>query len=185
MLVALASCSHPSTSPAPAPSPRCPSTPISASTQADVDALRGCTTLAGLTLHGAVAFDLTPLAGLTRIDGDLTARGTFALGSIQLPALTHLTGALTVTTNLDLAGLYLPALTTAASVTIADDPSLIEVMLPALATVGGDVRFARLASLELVDLTALVPPPTATYSVEAAPRAETWLGPAPAGRSQP
>lgn len=175
-LVLLAGCGGSPRPAAPAaPAPRCPTAPVIATTQAHVDALRGCTTLAGLSLRGAVAFDLTPLASLARVDGDLAAGVTFVLGSLRLPALTHVGGALRVTSNLDLAGVYLPRLAHAASVTITDAPALIEIMLPALRALPGDLHFARLPSLELVDLGALAAPGGA-FSVEAAPRIEIWIG---------
>lgn len=174
LIIFAAACSG-SPRPAAPAAPRCPTVPVIATTQAHVDALRGCTTLAGLSLRGAAALDLTPLADLARIDGDLSAGVTFVLGSIRLPALTHVGGALRVTSNLDLGGVYLPLLAHAASVTITDAPALIEIMLPALRTLPGDLRFARLPSLELVDLGALAAPGGA-FSVEGAPRIEIWLG---------
>jgi len=59
----------------------------------------------------------------------------------------------------------------------------MEIMLPALAQVDGDLTFARLPSLELVDLSAL-PSVGGTFSVEGAPRIATWLGPTDVTRSQ-
>jgi hypothetical protein len=158
------------------PAPACPTTPVRAAEQADLDALRGCTSLAGLSLRGAVPFDLEPLSELARIEGDLNVRSTFALGSVRLPALVHVGGHITISSNYQLGGIYLTALTRAASLTVSDAPGLIELMLPALVHLDGDLRLARLPSLELIDLSAL-PAPGGALSVERAPNIETWIGP--------
>ncbi len=154
----------------------CPTSPVRVRSQADLDALRPCTSLAGLDLRGAVPFDLTPLEHLARIEGDLVIRGTFALGSVRLPALTHVGGEIAIIGNLDLAGVYLPALVRARSLVVTDAPPLIEIMLSSLAELPGDLRLARLPSLELVDLSAL-PAVGGAVAVEAAPFINTWLGP--------
>lgn len=174
----IAGCGHSSPRPATAPRPaaRCPTTAVRIHAQRELDALRGCPTVPGLELRGAVPFDLTPLESLTAVEGDLSIRSTFALGSVRLPALTHVGGALTIVSNLDLNGVYLPALSSAASVTITDAPPLIEIMLPALARVDGDLALARLPSLELVDLTAL-PSVGGRITVEGASKITLWLGP--------
>lgn len=180
----LAACGSSTPTPRTPAAPRCPTTPVRVHDQAELDALKGCATLAGLELRGAVPFDLTPLASLTSVDGDLTIRGTFALGSVRLPALARVGGSLTVISNLELAGVYLPALAAARSVTITDAPPLLEIMLPALADVPGDLRLARLPSLELVDLSVL-PAVGGGLVVEKVPHIATWLGPTAPAESQP
>jgi hypothetical protein len=155
--------------------------------QRELDALRGCATLAGLELRGAVPFDLTPLESLAVVDGDLAIRSTFALGSVRLPALTRVSGDVAFISNLNLSGVYLPALASARSLTVTDAPPLMEIMLPALAELTGDLTFARLPSLELVDLSVL-PAVPGSFTVAGAHRIATWLGPTDASRpagSQP
>ena len=171
VVVLLLGCRGGSTAP---PVPRC-TTPVRASSQADLDAVRGCTRLPALSLRGAVPFDLTPLAELATIDGDLAVRSTFALGSVRLPALTRVGGDLDITTNLDLTGVYLPLLVSARNLTVAEAPALIELMLPKLADVPGRLTVRRLPSLELIDLSSL--PPDTQRTVEDTPRVATWLGP--------
>lgn len=163
-------------SPSPPPTASCPATPVRVHAQRELDALRGCLTLAGLELRGAVPFDLSPLESLVSIEGDLAVRATFALGSLRLPSLERVTGAITLVSNLNMTGIYLPALASAGSVTITDGPPLIQIMLPALAHVDGDLIFSRLPSLELVDLGRL-PAVGGRLSVESSTRIETWLGP--------
>ncbi|HUQ05518.1 MAG TPA: hypothetical protein VM261_23610 [Kofleriaceae bacterium] len=184
VLLLLAACGHSSpASSTPKPS-RCPTTPVRVHAQEELDALRGCTTLPGLELRGAVPFDLTPLESLTAIGGDLTFRGTFALGGVRLPALARVGGAVTIVSNLELGGVYLPRLASARSLTITDAPPLLEIMLPALAEIPGDLTFARLPQLELVDLSAL-PAVGGAFVVEKAPRIATWLGPTETARPTP
>ncbi len=169
------------------PTVACPVAAVRVHAQRELDALRGCATLPALELRGAVPFDLSPLERLTRIDGDLGIGGTFALGSVTLPALAHVGGALRIVTNLDLGGVYLSALASAGSITITDAPPLLEIMLPALIRVDGDLTLARLPSLELVDVSTL-PGVGGTLSLDGAPRLATWLGPTEAAvqaRSQP
>jgi hypothetical protein len=175
VLAALAAACHGSSPATPTP-PACPTTPVIATTQAHVDALRGCTTLAGLSLRGAASLDLTPLAELARIDGDLTAGTTFVLGSIRLPSLTHVGGAVRITSNLDLTGLYLPRLAGAATLTVTDAPALLEIMLPVLADLPGDLHLARLPSLQLVDLSSLPATTPGAFTVENTPQLATWIG---------
>jgi len=188
LLFALACSGAPSSTKttSPAAPTSCPSAAVRVHAQRELDALRGCATLAGLELRGAVPFDLAPLESLTSVDGDLAVRSTFALGSLRLPALERVTGAVIVVSNLNMSGVYLPALASAGSVTITDGPPLVQIMLPALTRVDGDVTFARLPSLELVDLSTL-PAVGGRLSVEGAARIEIWLGPTEATRpgSQP
>ncbi|MBZ0232900.1 MAG: hypothetical protein K8M05_11270, partial [Deltaproteobacteria bacterium] len=102
------------------------------------------------------------------------------------PALARVTGAVTLVGNMNLSGVYLPALASAGSITITDSPPLLQIMLPTLARVDGDLTLARLPSLELVDLSVL-PAVGGALSVVSAPRVETWIGPTEAARpgSQP
>jgi len=173
------------------PAVTCSTTPVRVTTQAELDALGGCAQLAGLELRGAMPFDLTPLTGLTTIRGDLVVRSTFALGAVRLPALARVDGAVMLVGNLDLGGVYLPALRRARAITIADSPVLIEVMMPALAAVAHTVAFERLASLELVDLSAL-PAVDGGLRVSGVGRLASWYGPTEAaamaqahGQSEP
>lgn len=179
--VLVAACGH--SPPKTTPKPACPTAAVRIHAQRELDALRGCTTLPSIELRGAVPFDLAPLESLTTVDGDLSVRSTFALGSVRLPALTRVTGAIQIISNLNLGGVYLPALASAGSLTITDSPPLIQIMLPALAQLDGDLTFARLPSLELVDLSVL-PAVGGTFTVEGTTRLDTWLGPTDVTRTK-
>jgi hypothetical protein len=178
----IAACGNPPPK-APAAPAACPTAAIRIHAQRELDALRGCATLPGLELRGAVPFDLAPLDALVTIEGDLAVRSTFALGSVRLPALTRVSGAITIISNLNLAGVYLPALASAGSLTVTDAPPLMQIMLPALTQLDGDLTFARLPSLELVDLSTL-PSVGGSFTVEGANRLETWLGPTDVTRTK-
>jgi hypothetical protein len=167
-------CHHRATAAATPPS--CPTAPVIVHAQRELDALRGCRSLAGLEIRGAVPFDLTPLEAVEQVDGDLAVRSTFALASVRFPALVRVGGAVMIVSNLDLAGVYLPALVSARTVVITDAPPLLQIMMPSLREVGGDLVLARLPSLELVDLSGLSGLDGVAGRLEA-PRIETWMGP--------
>lgn len=172
-LLALAGCGHPA---APRPPP-CPDAPVVVSSQEDLDALAPCAGLPGLTVKSGAPLDLTPLAGLTAIDGDLVIGPTLALGRVALPGLTTVGGKVAIVSGGALGGVFLPALTRAGAIEVRDHPGLADLLLPRLATVERDLAIVRVPTLELVDASALA---TVGGAVTiAAPALTTWLGAPP------
>ena len=161
--------------------PPCPTAPVVASSQADLDALAGCPTLAGLTIRSAAPLDLAPLATLTAVRGDLVIGPTLALERVTLPALAEVGGRLAIVSYGGVRGVVLLALTRVGALELRDSLGLTEVLIPRLATVTAAVLIVRVPALELVDASALTTVGAALTIT--APRLATWLGtpPTPTG----
>ncbi len=171
----VAACSHggaPRT-----PTPRCPSTPVVASSQADLDALAGCARLPGLTVRGGGDYALAPLAELAQVDGDLVVGPTLALGSVGLPALTTVGGRFAVVSSAAVTGVFAPALTAVGSLEVRDNASLVTLSLPRLARVEAAWTLLRVPLVEMVDASAVIHVGGAVVT-SVSPTA-TWLGTPP------
>lgn len=177
-LIALLGACAARTTPRPPP---CPTVAVVVSSQADLDALSGCPTLAGLTIRSAAPLDLAPLAALTAVRGDLVIGPTLALERVTLPALAEVGGRLAIVSNGGVRGVVLLALTRVGALELRDGLGLTEVLIPRLATVTAAVLIVRVPALELVDASALTTIGAALTIT--APRLATWLGtpPTPTG----
>lgn len=155
----------------------CPATgPVMIRGPEDVAALAGCARVPGLEVRTAMTVELSPLTGLTAIDGDLVIGPTLAIPTLSLPAVTEITGRLRVGGSGDLTGLFLPALIHAGAVDLSDDPSLMSLSLPALTAIHGPLTLTRLPALELIDTAALVEV-GGVLTLTAVPALTTWIGP--------
>ena len=145
----------------------------------DVDGLRACARVPGLTIRTGAPLDLSKLTALSVIDGDLVIGPTLAITTIALPALTEVTQTIRIAGNGELAGVFLPALRRVGALEVADDPGLLTFSAPALTEVVGPITLARLPSLEVFDSHALITVGGAV-TVTGTPDGLTWLGrPAP------
>ncbi|MCE9576422.1 MAG: hypothetical protein K8W52_24955 [Deltaproteobacteria bacterium] len=137
-----------------APRPACPAGDAHVSSQADVDALAPCTAIAGdLVIRGGGPLDLRPLAGLTRIDGDLVIGPTLALSAIDgFAALRTIGGRLRIATNAEATGAWFPALERAARVELDGNFALVGVYAPRLAAIRDALVVRDNAVLELVEI---------------------------------
>jgi hypothetical protein len=127
-------------------------------TQADVDALAGCTAVTGaLVIRTGAPIDLRPLGQLETVGGDLAIGPTLALTGIDgFGRLRAVGGTLRISANTEVTGAYFPVLERAGAVLVDGNVSLSEWLAPVLARVSGDVTVAHNGALEVVDLGALV-----------------------------
>jgi hypothetical protein len=131
----------------------CPSRATIAAPE-DVRALAECTQLDALTIRTAGELDLTPLAKLATINGDLIVGPSVGLGQLSLPALNVVIGEIRVVSNHDLLGVYLRELGLAKAIAIDNNVSLQTVSLPKLDSIE-TLHIGSAPALELVDLSRL------------------------------
>lgn len=127
---------------------------VFASSQPELEALRGCARLAGLTIRSGAELSLEPLAQLAVIDGDLLVGPSLRLDALALPALRQVGGRLRLAGNSSLGGAYLPALERAGRIEIEHNASLATLSLPALIETAALIVRAD-AALEALSLRAL------------------------------
>ena len=123
--------------------------------QRDVARLAGCRVLGGLVIRTGTALDLSPLAALTAVAGDLVIGPTVAIESVTLGALGRIGGAVRVVSNGSLQGLYLTQLTDAGGIEVAGNAVIATVALPGLTAVHGALQVIDNPALEALDLSAL------------------------------
>lgn len=127
---------------------------VLASSQAELEALRGCARLAGLTIRSGAELSLEPLAELAVIEGDLLVGPSLRLDALSLPALRQVGGRLRLAGNSSLGGAYLPALQRAGRIEVEHNASLATLSLPALVEVAALI-VREDAALEALSLRAL------------------------------
>jgi hypothetical protein len=158
-LLALAGCGG---SPVSAASPTnegaagCPEGEAMVASRGDLARLVSCATLRGLTVRSGAALDVSALGALTTITGDLVIGPTVAIEDVQLRGLRSVGGAIRVVGNGLLRGLYLPRLERAGAIAIDGNAALTTISLPQLSVVRGALRITDDASLEAVELSALM-----------------------------
>lgn len=136
--------------------PGCPEGEVLVASQGDVARLASCATLRGLTVRSGAALDVSALRALTAVTGDLVIGPTVAIEDVHLGALRAVGGAIRVVGNGLLRGLYLPRLESAGAIAIDGNAVLTTISLPQLAAVRGGLQITDDASLEAVELSALV-----------------------------
>jgi hypothetical protein len=134
-LVLLAGCTHPHAG----ADARCSGDAVIVSDE-QLDAIGRCAAYDGsLQIRGAGELDLTRLAKVERITGDLTIGPTFGLDVVDLEHLRAVGGALRIVSNGAATGAYLPALEQVGSLEISSNVGLAGVALPSLTRIGGDL----------------------------------------------
>ena len=123
--------------------------------QRDVARLAGCQVLGGLVIRTGAALDLSPLAALTDVAGDVVIGPTVAVESVTLGALGRVGGAIRVISNGSLQGLYLTQLADAGRIEVAGNAVITTVALPGLTAVHGALQVIDDPALEALDLSAL------------------------------
>lgn len=136
------------------PEAACGAEAITLASREDVARLAGCKQAGPVTIRTAGALDLSALARLEAIEGDLVVGPSVGLEELALPRLVRIRGKLRVTANGNLRGVFLPKLEAAARVEIEDNVAVSTVALPRLARTDALVIRGD-AELELVDLSAL------------------------------
>ncbi len=181
-LLATCACAGTPPRPGPARAAACPTTPVRATRQAELDALAGCRVLPALTVRGAGALDLAPLASLTAVDGDLVLGPTTAWSSGELPALARVGGTLRVSGNAALGTLFLPALTEAGALELVGNVALVSISAPRLAHLG---RLAGRGNGALALLLLGAPPASLTLEGSPTVQLEVVSAPTPTAGSTP
>ena len=151
-IVAVAGCGG---APAVAPGRTCDGDRV-ISRQEDVAEVAACGELAGsLTIRGAAVADLSALAPLEAVRGDLVIGPTFDLDVVAVEGVRQVGGALRVVSNGLATGVFLPRLEHAGSVEVAGNVGIAGVSLPALRTIDGDLVVEDNPNLERFDADAL------------------------------
>ena len=124
--------------------------------QADVAEVAACGELHGsLTIRGAAVADLSALASLETVRGDLVIGPTFDLDVVSVEGVRRIGGALRVVSNGLATGVFLPRLEHAGSVEVAGNVAIAGVSMPALRSIDGDLVVEDNPSLERLDTGAL------------------------------
>jgi hypothetical protein len=124
--------------------------PIDLGLQEDVKKVAGCEQLPGITIRTGAPIDVTPLAQLEVINGDLTIGPTVDVTEIAFNGLLRVAGTIRVSNNGSLRGLFLPRLEQAGRIQIENNVVLTSISMPRLATVDSAVVIADNGSLEML-----------------------------------
>jgi hypothetical protein len=159
------------------PAPSCPRGDVVVTSQESAGELRGCAVVAGdLRIRTGAALDLSALAGVERIDGDLVIGPTLGLDSVSaFGALRAVSGTVRLVANGDIGSAFFPALERAGAVELDGNLALMQAMFPALREVGRDVIIRGNSVLELVDLGALATAGGALALERNPALAQVWL----------
>lgn len=118
--------------------------------QEEVQRLAGCTQVTGLVIRTGAPIDVSPLAELAEITGDLSIGPTIGLDEAAFNGLARVGGTIRVVTNGSLRGLYFPRLQQVGRIEIENNAVLTTISLPRLQTVDGTLLIAENDSLELL-----------------------------------
>lgn len=118
--------------------------------QEDVQKLAGCTQVTGLVIRTGAPIDVSPLAELAEITGDLAIGPTIGLDEAAFNGLLRVGGTIRVVSNGSLRGLYFPRIQQVGRIEIENNAVLTTLSLPRLATVDGTLLIAENDNLELV-----------------------------------
>jgi hypothetical protein len=139
------------------PAPACPRGDVVVTSQESAAELRGCAVVAGdLRIRTGAALELSALAGVERIEGDLVVGPTLGLDTVSaFGGLRAVSGTVRLVANGDVGSAFFPVLERAGAVEIDGNLALMQAMFPALREVDRDVVVRGNSVLELVDLGAL------------------------------
>lgn len=122
----------------------------------DVTRLVGCEKVAGIVIRTGATIDVTPLADLEEITGDLSVGPTVGVDTVAFNGLLRVGGTIRVANNGSLRGLYLPRLEHAGRLEVDNNAVLSTISLPRLADVSNSLVITDNNALELVTATLLV-----------------------------
>lgn len=119
--------------------------------QEELASVAACGTVDGsVAIRTAARLDLSALAPLEEVRGDLTIGPTFDVPAIRADGLRRVGGALRIVSNGAATAAHLPRLERAGSVEIGGNVALGTISAPALAEVGGDLRVEDNPALEIL-----------------------------------
>jgi hypothetical protein len=121
----------------------------------DVTKFAGCKKASGIVIRTGATIDVTPLADLEEISGDLVVGPTVGVDSIAFNGLLEVGGTIRVANNGSLRGLFLPRLERAGRIEVDNNAVLSTISVPRLATVKGAMVITDNNALELITATLL------------------------------
>jgi hypothetical protein len=123
--------------------------------QEDVVKFAGCKKAGGILIRTGATVDVTPLADLEEISGDLVVGPTVGVDTIAFNGLLRVGGTIRIANNGSLRGLFLPRLEQAGRVEVDNNAVLSTISVPRLATVQGAMVITDNNALELVSASML------------------------------
>ncbi|HEX5063856.1 MAG TPA: hypothetical protein VFV99_30965 [Kofleriaceae bacterium] len=124
--------------------------------QDEVKKLAGCTQVSRLVIRTGATLELSPLAELEEITGDLSIGPTVGLDEAAFNGLLHVGGTIRVANNGSLRGLFFPRLERAGRIEIENNVVLNSISMPRLAAVDGAAVIADNGGLEMISAPLLV-----------------------------
>lgn len=121
----------------------------------DVKKFAGCERATGIRIRTGAEIDVTPLAELEEITGDLSIGPTVGVDTVVFNGLRRVGGTIRVEDNGSLRGVFLPRLEQAGRIDISNNAVLSTISLPRLAMVRGSLVITDNASLEMITTTML------------------------------
>lgn len=118
--------------------------------QEEVKKVAGCTQLSSIVIKTGATIELSPLAELEEITGDLSIGPTVGLDEAAFNGLLHVGGTIRVANNGSLHGLFFPRLERAGRLEIENNAVLNSISMPRLAAVDGAAVIADNGSLEMI-----------------------------------
>ena len=135
----------------------CPTTrTVELSLPEDVTKLVGCEKVGAVVIRTGATIDVSPLADLEEISGDLSIGPTVGVDTIAFNGLMRVGGTIRVANNGSLRGVYLPRLEHAGRIEIDNNAVLSTISLPRLADVASSLVITDNNALELLTTTLLV-----------------------------
>lgn len=119
--------------------------------QDDVKKLAGCTKVSGIIIRTGATIDVSPLAALEEISGDLSIGPTVGLDEAVFNGLVNVGGTIRVANNGSLRGVYFPRLEQSGRVEIEANAVMTTISLPRLTKVQGAFVIADNGSLEMIN----------------------------------
>jgi len=155
-VIVLVACGGARLPPAPATAD-CPRGSIVVTGQEQVEALAGCARIDGdLRIRTAAPLHLDALGSIETVTGALVVGPTLGLDIVAgLDRLREVGGVVRIVANGDVTGAYLPALERARAVEISGNVAVLQVVMPRLREIAGDLHVANNPALEMVDVVML------------------------------
>jgi hypothetical protein len=139
-----------------APNPSCQEgSTVELSLPEDVKHFAGCERASGILIRTGATIDVTPLADLEEVTGNIWVGPTVGVDAITLNGLVRVGGTIHVANNGSLRGLYLPRLEQAGRIEVDNNAVLTTISIPRLAHVDGSFVITDNTSLEMITATRL------------------------------
>ena len=118
--------------------------------QEEVKKVAGCTQLSSVMIKTGATIELSPLAELEEITGDLSIGPTVGLDEAAFNGLLHVGGTIRVANNGSMHGLFFPRMERAGRIEIENNAVLNSISMPRLAVVDGAAVITDNGGLEMI-----------------------------------